>query len=93
MKTPKTKKDIVNRLSYVEGHCRAIKKMVNEDVYCIDVIHQIEAVESALKIIKEKILENHLDTCVTTAIKGKNEKARKKVLAELLEVYRKKDNL
>jgi len=82
-------KEILNRLSYLEGHCGAIKRMVSEGVYCIDVIHQIEAVEAALKKVKEKILENHLHTCVTTAIKGGSERERKRVLSELLAVYKK----
>ena len=81
-------KEILNRLSYLEGHCGAIRKMIEEGRYCIDVIHQIEAVEAALKKVKEKILENHLETCVTTAVKGKNERERKKVLGELLEVFK-----
>lgn len=85
----KDNKEILNRLSYLEGHCGAIKKMIEEGRYCIDVIHQIEAVEAALKKVKEIILKNHLDTCVTTAIKGKNESERKRVLEELLEVYKK----
>jgi len=63
--------------------------MVEEGKYCIDVIHQIEAVEAALKKVKEIILENHLNTCVTTAISGKNEKDRKRVLGELLEIFKK----
>lgn len=88
----KVKKEILNRLSYLEGHCRAVKKMIDEDRYCIEVIHQIEAVEAALKKVKEKILKNHLDTCVTTAIKGKDEKERKRVLNELMEVYKKNDH-
>lgn len=90
MKTDKSKKEFINRLSYVEGHCRAIGRMVEEDRYCIEVIHQIEAVEAALKKIKEKILANHLDSCVTTAIKGEDQKERKRVLSELLAVYKKK---
>lgn len=65
--------------------------MIEEGRYCIDVIHQIEAVEAALKRVKEKILENHMETCVTTAIKGKDEAARKKVIKELLEVYKKRE--
>lgn len=65
--------------------------MVDEGVYCIEVIHQIEAVESALKKVKEKILENHLESCVTTAIKSENASARKKVITELLEVFKKKE--
>jgi len=92
MKTEKSKKEIINRLSYLEGHCRAIKRMTDEGVYCINIIHQIEAVEAGLKRVKEKILENHLDTCVTTAVKGKDEKKRKQVLEELMEVYKKINN-
>ena len=83
-----TNKDILNRLSYLEGHCGAIKRMVGEGAYCIDVIHQIEAVEAALKKVKEKILENHLNTCVTTAIKSSDEKKRTKVINELIQVYK-----
>lgn len=89
MKTEKSKKEIINRLSFLEGHCRAIKQMVEDERYCIEVIFQIEAVEAALKKVREKILEDHLSTCVTTAIKGDSEKKRKRVLGELLEVYRK----
>ena len=85
----KDNKEILNRLSYLEGHCGAVRRMVEEGKYCIDVIHQIEAVEAALKKVKEIILENHLNTCVTTAIKGKNENDRKKVLGELLEIFKK----
>jgi len=90
MRTEKSKKEILNRLSYLEGHCGAIRRMVEEGRYCIDIIHQIEAVEAALKKVKEKILENHLETCVTTAVKGKDEKERRKVLNELLEVFKRK---
>lgn len=92
MRTEKSKKEILNRLSYLEGHCGAIRRMVKEGRYCIDIIHQIEAVEAALKKVKEKILEDHLHTCVTTAIKGKDEKAREKVLGELMEVYKKNNH-
>ncbi|MGB9637256.1 MAG: metal-sensing transcriptional repressor, partial [Microgenomates group bacterium] len=64
----KDKKEIVNRLSYLEGHCGAIKRMVEEGRYCIDVIHQIEAVEAALKKVKEKILENQGKTVMILAV-------------------------
>jgi len=88
----KDNKEILNRLSYLEGHCGAVRRMVEEGKYCIEVIHQIEAVEAALKKVKEKILENHLKTCVTTAIKGSSEEKRKKVLNELMEVYKKNNH-
>ncbi|MCL5090816.1 MAG: metal-sensing transcriptional repressor [Patescibacteria group bacterium] len=89
MRKEESKKDVLNRLSYLEGHCRAVRRMVDEGAYCIDIIHQIEAIEAALKKVKEKILAEHLQTCVTTAIKGDNEKDRKRVITELLDVYEK----
>lgn len=89
----KNNKEILNRLSYLEGHCGAIRKMVEDGRYCIEVIHQIEAVEAALKKVKEKILESHLATCVTTAIKGNSEEKRKKVLNELMEVYKRNSRI
>lgn len=90
MKSEKAKREIVNRLSYVEGHCRAVKRMVDEDKYCIEIIHQVEAIEAAMKKLKEKILADHLETCVTTAIKGESEKERKRVLSELLAVFKRR---
>jgi DNA-binding FrmR family transcriptional regulator len=84
----KFKKQILNRISYLSGHLEGIKKMVEKDKYCIDVLWQSEAVIAALKKMNELILENHLNTCVTEAIKGKNEKDRKKKIRELLEVFK-----
>ncbi len=69
-----TKKQIINRMNYISGHLEGIKKMIENDKYCIDIILQNEAVISAIKKVNEMILKNHLDTCVTEAIKGKNEK-------------------
>jgi len=64
--------------------------MIENDKYCIDIILQNEAVISALKKVNEMILENHLNTCVTEAIKNKDEKERKKKIKELLDLFKKK---
>ncbi len=56
--------------------------------YCIDIIRQNQAVIAALKKVNELILKEHLDTCVTTAIRGKSEKDRKKVLEEIVLVFK-----
>jgi DNA-binding FrmR family transcriptional regulator len=64
--------------------------MIENDKYCIDIILQNEAVISALKKVNEMILENHLHTCVTEAIKNKSEKERKKKIKELLVLFKKK---
>ncbi len=81
-------KTITNRMNYLLGHLKANLKMVGEDRYCIDIIRQNQAVISALKKVNEMILKNHLETCVTSAIKGKGEKARKKVLEEIVEIFK-----
>ena len=86
------KKQILNRMSYLSGHLKGIKKMIQDDKYCIDVIKQNEAVMAAIKKVNRMILENHLNTCVTEAIKGKSEKERKKKIKELLAIYKNSDN-
>jgi len=82
------KKKILNRISYLSGHLEGVKKMVKDDKYCIDILKQSEAVIAALKKVNEMILENHFNTCVTDAIKGKSEKERKKKIKELLKVFK-----
>ncbi|MGE5777085.1 MAG: metal-sensitive transcriptional regulator, partial [Chloroflexota bacterium] len=79
--------DVSNRLKTVEGHLRGIERMVDEGAYCIDVIRQIQAVEAALNKVSSQILENHLNSCVITAIKGNNPKERERVLKEITEVF------
>ncbi len=86
-----TKKQILNRVSYLSGHLEGIKKMIKDDKYCIDVIKQNEAVMAAIKKVNRIILENHLNTCVTEAIKGKDKKERKKKIKELLEIFKNSD--
>ncbi len=77
----------LRRLKTVEGHLRGVIRMVEDDVYCIDVIRQIQAIEAALNKVSTRILENHLDSCVTTAIQGQNAKERERVLKEITEVF------
>jgi CsoR family transcriptional regulator, copper-sensing transcriptional repressor len=77
----------LRRLKTVEGHLRGVIRMVEEDAYCIDVIRQIQAVEAALNKVSAQILEGHLNSCVTTAIKGNDPKERTRVLKEITEVF------
>jgi CsoR family transcriptional regulator, copper-sensing transcriptional repressor len=79
--------DTLKRLKIVEGHMKGIVRMVEEDAYCIDVIRQIHAVESALHKVSTQILENHLNSCVITAVQGENLADRQRVLNEVLEVF------
>ena len=82
-----TKKQVVNRLRSIEGHVRGIERMVEEEAYCIDVIKQAIAVQRALERVNGIILENHLQTCVTTAIRSEEAQERERVIGELLEVF------
>ena len=77
----------IQRLKTVEGHLRGITRMVEEDAYCIDVIRQIQAVEAALNKISTIILEDHLNSCVITAIQGEDASERERVLVEIKEVF------
>lgn len=77
----------LRRLKTVEGHLKGIIRMVEEDAYCIDVIRQIQAVEAALNKVSANILEEHLNSCVITAIRGDSEQERERVLREISEVF------
>ncbi len=78
---------ILHRLKIAKGHLDKVIDMVSKDAYCIDVVHQSIAVQSALKKVDELILENHLKTCVADSIKrGESEVAIK----EVMEVLKKK---
>ena len=79
--------DILKRLKSAEGHLRGVIRMVEEDVYCIDVIRQVQAVQAALNKIIATILEEHLNSCVITAIRGENPNDRERVLREIADVY------
>jgi len=77
----------LRRLKTIEGHLRGVIRMVEDDKYCIDVIRQIQAVEAALNKVSSQILENHLNSCVITAIQGNDRKERERVLKEITEVF------
>lgn len=77
-------------MNYLIGHLKANLKMIKEGRYCIDIIRQNQAVIAALEKVNELVLRNHLDTCVTRAVKGKNAQERKKVFDEILDVFKEK---
>jgi DNA-binding FrmR family transcriptional regulator len=61
--------------------------MIEREEYCIDIIRQIQAVQASLSRLSAKILENHLESCVTTAVRGEDPAARERVLKEISEVF------
>jgi CsoR family transcriptional regulator, copper-sensing transcriptional repressor len=79
--------DALKRLKTVEGHLRGIQRMVEEEAYCVDVIRQIQAVQAALNKVSNNILEEHLNSCVITAIRGDDPDERERVLKEISGVF------
>lgn len=61
--------------------------MIEQDTYCIDVIHQIQAVQAALNRVSSQILEEHLNSCLITAVRGDNPDDRERVLKEIVDVF------
>ncbi len=83
-KIDNSKKRNLHRIKIIRGHLKAIEKMIEEDKYCVDVIHQSMAVQKALKRLDMQIMEDHLKTCVIHQIKnGESQKS----IQELLNLY------
>jgi DNA-binding FrmR family transcriptional regulator len=81
------KEKIQNRLKTIEGHVRGVQRMVEEDVYCIDILKQTRAIRQALSKLDTLILDDHLNHCVTTAIRSDELAERERVVNELLQVF------
>jgi DNA-binding FrmR family transcriptional regulator len=80
--------ETIHRLKSIAGHVNGIVRMLEEERYCIDVIKQIQAIQIALSRVSEEVLDEHLRSCVTTAIQGDNPDERERVLREITEVFR-----
>lgn len=74
----------VHRIKIIQGHLKKIETMLQNDSYCLDVVHQSRAVQSALKKLDLLIIEEHLKTCVVSQIKSGKETT---TTEELLKLY------
>ena len=81
------REDAVHRLKIAEGHLRGIQRMLEDDVYCIDVIRQIQAVQASLNKVSAQLLDHHLNSCVITAVRGEDPGERERVLKEISSVF------
>ncbi|MBM3139967.1 MAG: metal-sensitive transcriptional regulator [Chloroflexi bacterium] len=79
-----TRADVMKRLAYIDGHIAGIKRMVEQDTYCVDVMKQTYAVRRALDKLEAKMLDGHLRHCVVEAIESGRADP---VLDELVEIY------
>lgn len=86
MATP-DKTQLLNRARSIEGHMGAIVRMLEQDTYCVDIIKQTQAIQKAIDKLNALLLKNHMNECVTTAIRSDKPQERERVVNELLEVF------
>lgn len=78
-----TRGDVLKRLAYIEGHLAGVRRMIEQDTYCVDVLKQTYAVRRAIEKMESKMLGGHLHHCVVDGI----ERGDAGVLDELVELY------
>ncbi len=84
-RTEKEKKDLMNRLARIEGQVKGVRRMVEEDVYCIDILTQVSAISSALNSFNKELLGRHIRGCVKENVENGNDE----VIDELVKTMQK----
>jgi CsoR family transcriptional regulator, copper-sensing transcriptional repressor len=87
MMDEQSKGKVLGRLRRIEGQVQGIQRMVEEDKYCVDILLQLTAVQGAVEQVQKLILGQHIESCVTDAIRSGNSRDRQKKMDELLEVF------
>lgn len=82
-----TKKRILHRYQIARGHLEKVISMLEQDTYCINIVHQSLAVQAALKKADNEVLKNHLETCVSESIK---EGRSREAIGEVMQVLKKR---
>jgi DNA-binding FrmR family transcriptional regulator len=85
----KHKADILNRLKRIEGQVRGVSQMVANDRYCIDILHQVQAVKAALAKAENEILKDHAACCVAEAIASGDVAEQRVKFGELIDLFEK----
>lgn len=80
------KKEALDRIKRVKGHLEKVQEMLEEDAYCLDVIHQNRAVQAALKKVDEVVLHGHLHSCVLKDLHGEGSE---KMIGEIVDLFSK----
>lgn len=83
------KSDILNRLKRIEGQVRGVSQMIADDRYCIDILHQVQAVKAALAKAESEILRDHAACCVSEAIASGDEVEQRAKFSELIDLFEK----
>lgn len=85
----KDKTDIINRLKRIEGQVRGVAQMVDDGRYCIDILHQVQAVKAALTKAESAILKDHAACCVAEAIASGDAAEQQVKFSELIDLFEK----
>lgn len=81
---PEERSEVLKRLAFIDGHLQGVRRMIEDDKYCVDVLKQTYAVRRAIEKMEALMLDNHLQTCVVDGIKdGRQDQ----VMGELAELY------
>ena len=80
------KADALRRLSRIEGQVKGLKRLVEEDTYCVDVMNQISSVHEALRGVGKILMRNHLQHCVTDALREGDETKAEKTYQEMMDL-------
>ena len=80
--------NLLQRLRKIEGQMAGLSRMVKDERYCVDILHQIRAVEAGLHRVGEILLGNHLETCVPHAFESEDTDDRREKIAELVGLYK-----
>ena len=81
---PEKRAEVLKRLAFIDGHLQGVRRMIEDDKYCVDVLKQTYAVRRAIEKMEGMMLDNHLRTCVIDGIKdGRQDE----VMGELVELY------
>lgn len=86
MMDEKQKHNVAARLKRIEGQIGGIRKMIEDDRYCIDILTQTSAVVSALRGVEDQVMQNHLNTCVVDAIRSEDQAEQQQKLDEVMDV-------
>lgn len=78
-----SQKKLLHRMNYLIGHLNGVKKMIEQDAYCIDIINQNLGVIAAIKKVNEQVLAKHLEHCLVLAIRGEDVAQRAAKLNEI----------
>ena len=84
--TNEQKEDVLRRLNRIEGQIKGLRRLVEEETYCVDVLTQISSVHEALRGVGKVIMRDHLQHCVTDALRAGDDTKAERTYQELMDV-------